>query len=199
MFHSKSGKVLGVVTEAIKVDISDDLDKTSFASRNSAISGSMRYFALRLDTVPAWIPIKPADFQVETTFLDEFQEQSRRLDAYLNSSDNSQGGNTASGNSGDDSSKIYLDDKKIMRANDSFEQQSNGADTGQRLEALRGLLSDLQSIADINLTQMQNDGNFYSFDLARVHDELDYRKALKAELNSIGGNVDRLGGLPRSN
>jgi len=32
-----------------------------------------------------------------------------------------------------------------------------------------------------------------------VKDELDYRKALKAELNSIGNDVQRLGSLPRTN
>ena len=81
VFHTKSGKVLGVVTEAMKVDVTDALDKASFASRNSAISGSMRYFALRLDTVSTWLPIDSRRFQNETTFLDQFHEQSRRLDA----------------------------------------------------------------------------------------------------------------------
>ena len=57
VFHVKSSKVLGVVTEATKVDVSNDLDKASFASRSSAISGTMRYFGLRLDTVSEWVPI----------------------------------------------------------------------------------------------------------------------------------------------
>jgi hypothetical protein len=197
VFHPKSGKVLGVVTEAMKVDMSNDLDKASFASRNSAISGSMRYFALRLDTVKSWIPIDPRQFQIETTFLDQFHEQSRRLDAYLNTSDNNQSPNTAS--DGVDASKIYLDDTKIMKANDSFEQEASGADTAQRIEALRGLLFDLQGVADTNMTQVQNDNNFYSFDLERVHDELDYRRALKTELTSIGSDIERLGHLPRTN
>lgn len=197
VFHPKSGMVLGVVTEAMKVDMSNDLDKASFASRNSAISGSMRYFALRLDTVPSWIPIDPRQFLIETTFLDQFQEQSRRLDSYLNTTDSNQSTNTSS--EGADVSKIYLDDSKIMKANDSFEQQVSGADTAQRIEALRGLLFDLQGIADTDVNQIQNDNNFYAFDLERAHDELDYRKALKAELDSIGNDIDRLGRLPRTN
>jgi hypothetical protein len=200
VFHTKSGKVLGVVTEAMKVDISNDLDKASFASRNSAISGSMRYFGLRVDTIAAWIPIDSRRFQIETTFLDQFHEQSRRLDAYLNSSDKKQSGYNSSGNSNDnDVSKIYLNDEKIMKANDNFIQRASGADIAQRIEALRGLLFDLQCVSDLNVDQIQNQNNFYSFDRERASDELDYRKALKAELNSIGNNVQRLGALPRSN
>jgi len=202
VFHTKSGKVLGVVTEAMKVNLSDELDKTSFANRNSAISGSMRYFGLRLDTVTQWIPIDSRAFQIETTFLDQFHEQCRRLDAYLNSSNknqsnNSNGGQTSSG--GENDSKIYEDDKKIMRANDDFVQRASGADTAQRLEALRGLLFDLQSVADLNVIQIQNADNFYSFDRERAHDELSYRKALKAELDSIGNDIERLSSLPRTN
>jgi hypothetical protein len=198
--HTKSGKVLGVVTEAMKVDMSNDLDKASFASRNSAISGSMRYFALRMDTVSGWIPIDSRTFQIETTFLDQFHEQSRRLDSYLNTSDKNSSGNTSSGdNSGGDVSKIYLNDEKIMKANNNYIQQSSGADTAQRIESLRGLLFDLQCVADINMNQIQNAGNFYAFDQERARDELDYRKALKDELTSIGNNIERLGMLPRTN
>jgi hypothetical protein len=196
VFHTKSGKVLGVVTEAMKVDLSNDLDKTSFASRNSAISGSMRYFGLRLDTITAWIPIDSRRFQTETTFLDQFHEQSRRLDAYLNGSNNNQSGNSSSSN---DASKIYLSDEKIMKAINNFSQQVSGGDTSQRIQALRGLLFDLQCVADLDVEQIKNQDNFYSFDRERAHDELDYRAALKNELTDIGNDIQRLGSLPRVN
>jgi hypothetical protein len=200
VFHTKSGKVLGVVTEAIKVDVSNDLDKASFASRNSAISGSMRYFGLRLDTVSAWIPIDSRTFQIETAFLDQFHQQSERLDSYLNSSDNNNNQSEDS-NGGDSSSnsvdaKLYLSDEKIMKANNSYVEQASGSDTSQKIDSLRDLLFDLQSIADTNVSQIQNTNNFYSFDRDRARDELAYRKALKDELDSIGNNVDRLGSLP---
>ena len=202
VIHTKSGKVLGVVTEAMKVDISNDLDKASFASRNSAISGSMRYFALRLDTVSAWVPIDSRQFQVETTFLDQFHEQSRRLDAYLNTpaqnQSNQQSNNNGASNDSDVSS-IYLSDEKIMKANNDYEQNASGGDTSQHIEALRSLLFDLQCVADTNMDQIQNMDNFYSFDRERAQEELDYRKALKAELNSFGDNIERLGHLPRTN
>lgn len=189
VFHLKSGKVLGVVTEAIKVDVSNDLDKTSFASRNSAISGSMRYFGLRLDTVSAWVPIDWRQFGIETAFLDQFHEQSLRLDSYLNSAHDST----------DADSKLYLNDEKITKATDRFQHDSSGSDTGQQLEALRGLLFDLQGIADNNMDQIKDMNNFYSFDKDRAQDEFDYRKALKAELDAIGNNVTKLGSLPRTN
>ncbi len=196
VFHVKSGKVLGVVTEAIKVDVSDDLDKTSFASRNSAISGQMRYFGLRLDTVSAWIPIDSRQFQIETAFLDQFHEQSRRLDAYLNAAPNRPG--YYNNGSGQDESKIYLNDEKIMKALDGFHQHAAGADAAQRLDALRDFVFDLQSIADANFAQIKNANNFYSFDQERAREESEYRKALKDELDSISNNVTRLGSLPRT-
>jgi V8-like Glu-specific endopeptidase len=193
VFHLKTGKVLGVVTEAMKVDLSDELDKTSFASRNSAISGSMRYFGLRLDTVSEWIPIDDNRFKIESIFLDQFDHENRALDSYLNSS----GSSADSANNSQ--AAPYQSDEKIMKANDRFEQMVSDADSGQRLEALKGLLFDLQGIADTDVDQITNMDNFYSFDRDRARDELDYRNALKAELNDFGNNLDRLGSLPRSN
>lgn len=198
VFHPKSGKVLGVVTEAEAVDLTDDLDKSSFASRNSAISGRMRYFGLRIDTVAAWIPIDSHRFAVETAFLDQFHEQSRRLDAYLNRADHSQPGQS-SGNSGNEVARIFLNDEKIMKADHEYTERVTSSDTAQKIELLRSLLFELQSIADSNVDQIKDKTNFYSFDQERAQDEYEYRKALQDELNSISNNVDRLGSLPRSN
>jgi len=192
VFHTKSNKVLGVVTEAMKVDTSNDLDKASFASRNSAISGAMRYFGLRLDTVPSWVPLDWRRFQNETTFLDQFNFQSRSLDSYLNPPSASD----ASSNS--DDAKLYLRDKKIMAANDDFVQQAKGNDTPQRVEAFKELLFDLDSIADKDMDQIQNMDNFYSFDQERAKEEIAYRKALRSELDSISTNVSRMDSFRRS-
>ena len=189
VFHPKSGKVLGVVTEAIKIDVSNDLDKASFASRNSAISGSMRYFGMRIDTVTAWIPIDSRRFQNETAFLDAFHEQSRRLDAYLNHTDADH----------DEAARLYHADAKIMKANDDYVEHVAGVDTAQHIDLLRSFLFDLQCVADLDMDEVKEKNNFYSFDQERASDEYDYRKALKTELDSLGNNVERLGGLPRSN
>ena len=203
VFHPKSGKVLGVVTEGMKNEMTDDLDKASFASRNSAISGAMRYFGLRLDTVATWIPIDSRRFAVETTFLDQFHEQSRRLDAYLNRADKNQSNdqNNPNNSSGNDNreAKIYLDDAKIMKADDNYTSRISGSDTAQRIDLLKSLLFDLQCVADLDVDQIKDKSNFYSFDQERAQEEYDYRKALRDELDSIGSDIERLGNLPRTN
>jgi S1-C subfamily serine protease len=188
VFHVKSGKVLGVVTEATKVDVSDELDKASFASRNSAISGSMRYFGLRLDTVSAWVPVDSQRFQVESAFLDQFDKRSRCLDCYINAPDDNKPEDT-----------LWQDDPKIVKANNDCFDQRSGADTSQQMDAITVLWSEISDIADTDMDAIQNPSNFYSFDQQRAKDEIAYRKALKTELNEINNNVSRLGGLPRSN
>ena len=160
----------------------------------------MRYFGLRLDTVPSWVPLDWRRFQIETTFLDQFHEQSRRLDAYLNSSDKKQSGYNSSGNSNDnDVSKIYLNDEKIMKANSEFFSQATGADIAQQLDADKIMWSEFNDIANTDMDTIQNSNNFYSFDQQRAKDEIAYRKAIIAELNQVSDNVSRLGSLPRSN
>ena len=217
VFHVKSGRVIGVATEAIKVDVSDDVDKTSFANRNSAIQGSMRYFGLRLDTVPAWETLDWRRFQVETAFLDQFDKESQSLDSYIN------GGSTADTNSNDDGKKhrkrrrkkedppaasapaatsttaLYLSDPQIMKANNDFLDQTRGVDTSQQMDALRQLVGELNDIASAQMVEIQNPANFYSFDRQRARDEITYRKALITDLVSVSNNVSRLAALPRTN
>jgi S1-C subfamily serine protease len=194
VFHTKSGTVIGVVTEAMKVDVSNDLDKTSFASRNSAIASSIRYFGLRLDTVPKWEPYDPRQYQNETAFLDEFEKQSQRLDSYLNSKQNGNSPQT-----GSDNAQLYETDDKIMGASRAFHEQLNGTDTGAQIEALRQLGFTLDGIADKNVVTLQNTNNFYSFDQLRARDELAYRKALKVEIQKFASDVNHIADLPRTN
>lgn len=193
VFHPGSGTVLGVVTEAMKVITSNDLDKTSFASRNSAITSNIRYFGLRLDTVTKWETYDPARYQTETIFLDQFDKQSRSLDSYLNST-------TPGSSAGADSdAKLYLSDEKIMSAHNNFRQDLGGADTASQIDALRRLGFDLNSIAIRDIDQIQNMDNFYSFDRQRARDELAYRKALQAEIDDFSSDVNRIQHLPRTN
>lgn len=194
VFHPRSGKVLGVVSEEAKAITPDDLNKTSFAKRNAALSGSMHYFGLRLDTVTAWVPIDWQRFQNESAFLDDFHQESRCLDSYLNSSNiGGDGQDTAS------AANLYHSNEKITKANDDYLQQSTGSDAAQRLQALQGLVLELDGIADDEVDQLQNPNTFYSFDKKRVQDELAYRKALRSELDSISDDTDRLRNLPKSN
>ena len=188
VFHTKSGTVIAVVTEASNVDLSNDLDKTSFSSRNSAITSSVRYFGMRVDTVPKWEPMDLRQFENETTFLDNFDAQSQRLDSFLNS----KGGTDAD-------AKLYETDDHIMTAARAFHDQLSGSDTSQQLDALRQLGFALGSVADRDVQSLQNMGNFYSFDQQRARRELSYRTALKSEIQDFTSNVNRISDLPRSN
>jgi hypothetical protein len=188
VFHVKTGKVIGIVTEAIKVDTSDELDKVSFANRGSAIGRSMRYFGLRFDTVPNWEVYDPRRFQNETAFLDQFDKRSRCLDCYLNAPDDNKPEDT-----------LWREDRDISKANNDFFQQASGADTSQQMDADRVMWAEFNDMAEADMAAMQNPGNFYSFDQQRAADEVAYRKAIRAELADINNNVSRLGSLPRSN
>ena len=185
VFHTKSGKVIGVVTEVTKVDTSDELDKASFANPNSALGHTMRYFGLRLDTVPKWEPYDWKQLQTETTFLEEFHQQSKCLDSYLNAKE------------GTPEARLYLTDEKLRTAEENFEQQAAGGDSSQRLDALRQLLFDLNGIADTNMAAIQDSNNFYAFDRQQASDEANYRMNLKKQLDFFGSDISRLSSVAR--
>lgn len=189
IFHVKSGTVIGVVTEAMKVDTGNELDKASFQSASSAITGQMRYFGLRLDTVSRWDPYEWMRFENETEFLREFHERSKCLDSYLNTANND---TTEWG-------LYYLKDDKVAEANQAVGDMATGGDTSQRIDALRNLIFTLDGVADTSMDQIQNSSNFYSFDELRARDEIDYRQALKKEISTMGTDVNRLGSLARRN
>jgi cell division septation protein DedD len=187
IFHVKSGKVIGVVTEAMKVETGNDLDKASFDNHNSAITGQMRYFGLRLDTVPRWDAYTWTRFENETEFLREFHERSKCLDSYLNTAtdDNSEWG------------LYYLNDEKLKEANQQAADLSNGGDTSQRLEGSRTMVFSLDAVADTSMDQIQVPGNFYPYDQTRARDEISYRQALRKEIEGMSDDINRIGGLAR--
>ena len=188
VFHVKSCKVIGIVTEAMKVDTTDALDKASFANRNSAISHSMRYFGFRIDNVPGWEAYDWRRFQNETAFLDQFDLRSQYLDSFLNApNDNKPEDNT------------WQKDDQIVKANSGFFEQANGADTSQQVDADRVMWGEISDLARTDMDAIQNPNNFYAFDQQRAGDEAAYRKALQTELEKINANVSQLGSLPRSN
>jgi hypothetical protein len=193
VFHPKSGKILAVVTEAIKVNVSNDIDKASFANKNSAITGSMRYFGLRLDTVPKWEVYDWNRFLSETTFLKNFHEQSRCLDSYLNGARYEKAHLANGAPDAPPASQYYLRNEKIQAAQDSYHKFSVNADSSQGLDAKRELVMDLEGLADTDMDAIQNPANFYSFDQLRAAYEIKYRKALRAELESVGNKISDLG------
>jgi hypothetical protein len=228
VFDVKTGQVIGVVTEAMKVDLSDALDKTSFASRDSAIRSSMRYFGLRIDNVPQWEPYDWNRFQSETAFLDQFDKLSRCLDSYLNTGTTTSSSPQTPDNgtpkkkkkkkkqeqpapqeqqqqpqqqsSGDDqAANLWMQNDKLLKANNDFNSQIAGFDTSQQMDAVRELFQTINGLADTDMATLQNLNDFYTFNQQRARDELAYRKALQQELDAIGNNVSRLTSLPRTN
>ncbi len=204
VYDSKTNQVIGVVTEAIKVDTSDELDKASFASRDSAIHNGMRYFAMRLDNVPQWEDIDWRAFQSETAFLDKFNLHSRCIDCFLNtpsSSDNNNGQQQQqSSDPNSQDANLWKQDTALVRANEQFEDQSGGnVDTSQQMDAVRELFGGIVDAANTDYTTIQNQNNFYMYDRQRAKDEMEYRKAIKDELDRISNNISRLGALPRRN
>ena len=194
VFHTKSGKVLAVVTQALKVNVSNDLDKTSFANANSAIVGSMRYFGLRLDTVPQWEVYDWNRFQDETTFLKNFHEDSRCLDSFMNGASYEKN-HIASDDpeTGHPNAQYFLHNEKLQAARENYRKVASSADNSERLDAGRELLLDLQSVADKDMEAIQAPGNFYSFDQIRAKQEIAYRKALRAEIETVGNKLSDLG------
>ena len=199
VIHVKSGKVIGIVTEGVKVDVSDELDKASFASRNSAISGSMRYFGFRLDNVPGWEAYDWRGFQAETAFLDQFDKRNRCLDSYF-SLLNASASKKDQSNEDTEDANLFRTDPRIMKAIETcFQQITGDADISQRDQAVRELVADLNAITDTDMDAIQNPNNFYSFDRQRAKEEIAYRKALKTWLNTLGDNVNLESSLPRTN
>jgi hypothetical protein len=193
VFHTKSGKVLAVVTQALRVDTSSDVDKASFGNKDSAITGSMRYFGLRLDTVPRWEPYDWKRFLSETTFLKNFHDQSRCLDSFMNGASYEKAHVVSDDEFGNPDSQYYLRDDKIEQAYDNFHKETADTENSQKLDAVRGLIFDLEGIADSDMAAVQNPKNFYSFDQLRAAEEIKYRKALRAEIENIGGKLSDLG------
>ncbi|HUB67086.1 MAG TPA: SUMF1/EgtB/PvdO family nonheme iron enzyme [Candidatus Methylacidiphilales bacterium] len=176
VFHVKSGKVIGVMAEAIQVGVSSRLDKDSFAGRNAATAGPARYFGLRIDNVPRWETYDWARFQTETLFLDQFDQRNRCLDCYLNSPNDDR-----------PEDKLYLEDEMIAKANSEFSDQFAAGDASGQMFAFREWQTALDGIANADVDAMQNPNNFYAFDQQRAKDELAYRRMLKAELDAIDG------------
>ena len=69
IIHRKSGKVIGVLTEAERL-IFDEFTKHSFKDKKSAIKSEVRYFGYRIDTVADWRPMTASALNTERSLLD---------------------------------------------------------------------------------------------------------------------------------
>ena len=193
VFHINSGKVLAVVTQALKVDTNNELDKASFDNKNSAITGAMRYFGLRLDTVPRWEPYDTNQFLAETIFLQKFHDQSRCLDSFLNGVHYEKAHLVSADEYGPPDSRYFLRNDKVLAARDSYRSQAANSDASERLDAARELTMTLEGLADADMNTIQHSGNFYSYDQVRAQYEIKYRKELRDEIESFGGKISDMG------
>ena len=180
VYDDNSHKVIGVVVGASQMKPTNEVDKDSFANANSAIKGPMRYFGLRVDTVPSWEPYTLGQLERETIFLRDFHEQSRALDSFINGTVNEHY-NIAS-EEGPPDSKYYARSEKIRKIADGF---NHTAETQGKAAALQECVWALQNEVDDGFESVQNNHSFYAYNRPMAQREFEYRKALKEELQIL--------------
>jgi S1-C subfamily serine protease len=193
VFHTKSGKVIAVVTQALKVRADNEIDKASFANKNSAITGAMRYFGLRVDTVPKWEAYDWGVFLQQTTFINNFHDTSRCLDSFMNGARYEQAHVTSTDEYGPPNATYYLKNAKLVAAHDNFHHMTADADQSQRLDAGREIIMDMEGVASTDMQPMQNTNNFYAYEAIRAQQEIKYRQALAKEVESAGDKISDMG------
>ena len=191
--HTKSGKVIAVVTQAMKVRADNEIDKASFANKNSAITAAMRYFSLRIDTVPQWEAYDWGVFLQQTTFINNFHDTSRCLDSFMNGARYEKAGVVSTDEYGPPNAMYYLKNEKLVAAHDNFHHMTADADQSQRLDAGREIIMDLEGVASTDMQPMQNAGNFYAYEAIRAQQEIKYRQALAKEVESAGDKISDMG------
>ncbi|HEX4141382.1 MAG TPA: serine protease [Candidatus Methylacidiphilales bacterium] len=186
VFHLRSGRVIAVVTQVLKVRAQDGM------SQNPAI-GATRSAGLRVDTVPKWEAYDWAQFLQQTTFLNNFHDLSRCLDSFMNGARYEQERVATSDEYGPPNAMYYLKNTKLVEAHEDFHRLSAGADQSQRLDAGREIVMDMQGLAATDLDAMQNAANFYAYEAIRAQQELKYRHALQKEIESAGDKISDMG------
>jgi hypothetical protein len=182
----RTGKVVAVVTGAIEMKPTDDLDRSSFANANSAIKGPMRYFGLRLDTVPNWQTYNQGSFVQETLFLKKFHGESRALDAILNASHHTTASPT--GMEGPPSENDYMANESIRKIAHNW---INAAEGREKETAYQELVWELGTLASGDLDGIKNPDSFYPFDRDEAKYDLAYRTALIDEIQTVQSRLNR--------
>jgi hypothetical protein len=184
---ASSGQVVGVVDLLPQVLASSNFNDDDFDERDSTASGSIEPYGQRFDNVHGWETCDAAKLQVQAQFLESFHQHSRTLDAYLN------------GTGDERDLKLWKSDDKMKSANETFLQGIVGGDPAQRSDALHQLLFELGVVADTDMDQVQQPANFYGFQELRARDEIAYRQALKAQLDSYGDDIARFNSVVSRN
>jgi S1-C subfamily serine protease len=181
----QGGQVVGVVAFGTVVNPTDALDKASLANADSAIASGVRYFSLRIDTVPVWEGYDMDQFTLQSTFLRNFHENSRCLDSILNGLRYEKAGLTSKGAP---DSKYYLRNSELRKEVDP--NFIVDRDRGVVIEDVRIGILNLQQFAQEGLDSIQNPGNFYSYEWKLAQDEVTYRKALLNELQIMNNKFN---------
>ena len=186
VFHLKSGKVIAVVTQTLKV-------RTQDATGKSPVAGATGSVGLRIDTVPKWETYDWGQFLSQTTFINNFHDVSRCLDSFMNGARYEQAHVTSTDEYGPPNAMYYLKNAKLVAAHDNFHHMTADADQSQRLDAGREIIMDLEGVASTDMQPMQNAGNFYAYEAIRAQQEIKYRQALAKEVESAGDKISDMG------
>jgi hypothetical protein len=192
----KGGKVIGVVTAVKRVDVSDEIAQAWPANPPPGSEGIIPYYGMRINGVKAWETYDVSRFLGETLFLKQFHEDTRCLDSYLNG--RRRRGRGANAEKEPPDGQYFTNNLKLHTASDNFKKLANGADQNQRIEAAQELLSDLETVVDTDVSDLQGRTDFYAYDLAWAKEELAYRAALKRELDDLSNNMGKLENIARS-
>jgi hypothetical protein len=149
-----------------------------------------------LRDVAGWQPLDLAQFNNESTILENFHDTTRCLDSFLNG--HRHRNNTPNFGGGAPDSKYYTHNAQLSAAADSYHRLANDADPDQSLDAARELLSDMQTIANSNVDRLAAMNLTYAYDRRRAEEELAYRKEIKSQLDDLGDNIALLNVIAQS-
>jgi len=184
VIHVKNGKALAIMTAEKRIDLTDDIAQAWAANPTPGVAQIAPYYGLRLTSPSKWEVLDPQRFLAETLFLQQFHDDTRCLDSYLNGRHHHREG-------GPPDTKYFLKNDKLHKANDSYKQIANGGDKDERLEAARELSFDLMDIANTGVSTLQAPG-LYAFNELRAQEELAYRLAIKKEIDNLSSNINHL-------
>ena len=175
---------------------SDFLDQASLANPNSAIRGSMRYFAVRIDNVPAVgnvrleplpdrDPVPPRFSPPDAPARFVFSTARRTKKAGLPVTNGDEGYLPGA--------RLFLSDDHLRSLAQNFHDETHDVDKSQQIDATREICSNLLDIANSGMADIQRPSNFYQFDRTKTKEEIDYRQYVIDELNKVGDRIVDLG------
>jgi hypothetical protein len=192
---NSTGTVLGIVATEKRIDLSEKVAMAWAKNPAPESFDVLPSFGLPLQDVAAWEPIDLTAFLQETTVLHDFHDTTRCLDSFLNG--RRRYGNRGHGGDAPDS-QYYTNNGKLSTAEATYKKFATGGDHEQVLDSARELLFDLQSIADGDMDQLQTYRFSCSYSRRRAQEEVAYRKAIKAELDTYADQIARFNAIAQA-